>query len=93
MFYHHRASVWGVRIEGCFVVTASMDGTIALIDVETRQIVKHFMAHEEEWGGEFYTARVPLDLFRSHCITLVPEKSRNTSWRTSSGEVIDDKGE
>ena len=53
VFYHHRASVWGVRIQGDYVVTGSMDGTIALIDINTMQIKKHFLAHENEWGSKF----------------------------------------
>ena len=51
VFYHHRASVWGVRIQGNYIVTGSMDGTIALIDIESLTIKKHFLAHENEWGG------------------------------------------
>ena len=29
-----------------------MDGTIALIDINTMQIKKHFLAHENEWGSK-----------------------------------------
>lgn len=53
VFYHHRASVWGVRIQGDYIVTGSMDGTISVIDVATLQIKKHFLAHENEWGSKF----------------------------------------
>ena len=44
--------MWGVRIQGDYVVTGSMDGTIALIDINTMQIKKHFLAHENEWGSK-----------------------------------------
>jgi len=50
VFYIHRASVWGVRIQDNCIVTGSMDGTIAVIDAETLVIKKHFVAHENEWG-------------------------------------------
>jgi len=40
----------GVRIQDNFIVTGSMDGTIALIEISTMQIKKHFLAHENEWG-------------------------------------------
>ena len=53
VFYHHRASVWGIRIQDDYIITGSMDGTIALIDIETLQIRKHFMAHENEWGSKY----------------------------------------
>jgi len=50
VFYHHRASVWGVRIQDGYIITGSMDGFIAVIDAKTLQIKKHFLAHENEWG-------------------------------------------
>ena len=53
VFYIHRASVWGVKIQDGYIVTGSMDGTIAVIDAETLEIKKHFMAHENEWGSKF----------------------------------------
>ena len=53
MFYIHRASVWGVRIQDNYIVTGSMDGTIAVIDAETLNIKKHFVAHENEWGSKY----------------------------------------
>ena len=30
-----------------------MDGTIAVIDAETLNIKKHFVAHENEWGSKY----------------------------------------
>ena len=51
VFYHHRASVWGVSISNNYVITGSMDGTIGLIDIRTMTLKKHFMAHQGEWGG------------------------------------------
>ena len=53
VFYIHRASVWGVRIQDNYIVTGSMDGTIAVIDAETLVIKKHFVAHENEWGSKY----------------------------------------
>ena len=53
VFYIHRASVWGVRIQDNYIVTGSMDGTIAVIDAETLNIKKHFVAHENEWGSKY----------------------------------------
>ena len=55
VFYHHRASVWGVRIQDGYIVTGSMDGFIAVIDAKTLQIKKHFLAHENEWGSKYLT--------------------------------------
>ena len=52
VLYHHRASVWGVKITDENVVTGSMDGTIAVIDANSREVKRHFLAHEDEWGGE-----------------------------------------
>ena len=52
VFYIHRASVWGVKIQDNYIVTGSMDGTIAVIDAETLVIKKHFVAHENEWGSK-----------------------------------------
>ena len=52
VFFHHRASVYGVAIlaDGS-VATGSMDGTISIIDGGTMTVKKHFMAHDEEgWG-------------------------------------------
>ena len=52
VFFHHRASVYGVAIlsDGS-VATGSMDGTISIIDGRTLTVKKHFMAHDEEgWG-------------------------------------------
>ena len=54
VFYHHRASVWGIRIQDGYIVTGSMDGTIALIEVASMQIKKHFMAHHNEWGSKCF---------------------------------------
>ena len=28
-----------------------MDGTIGVIDLEQMKLVKHFKAHDDEWGG------------------------------------------
>ncbi len=53
--YHHRASVWGLRLEGGLAFTGSMDGTVAIVEVEGgrgRRLARHFVAHENEWGGE-----------------------------------------
>ena len=44
--------MWGVRIQDNYIVTGSMDGTIAVIDAETLVIKKHFVAHENEWGSK-----------------------------------------
>ena len=52
IFFHHRASVWGVSISKNYIITGSMDGTIALIDINTMTLKKHFMAHQGEWGGK-----------------------------------------
>ena len=52
VFYHHRGSVWGVRIQDDFLLTGSMDGTISVIHIPTLTLKKHFLAHEDEWGGE-----------------------------------------
>ena len=52
VLYHHRGSVWGVSIQGDFIFTGSMDGTIAAIHIPTLTLKKHFLAHEDEWGGE-----------------------------------------
>ena len=54
--YHHRASVWVLRLEGGLAFTGSMDGTVAIVEVEEgrrrgRRVVRHFVAHESEWGG------------------------------------------
>ena len=54
VLYIHRASVWGVRIQDGYIVTGSMDGTIAVIDVETLNTKKHFKAHETEWGSKYH---------------------------------------
>ena len=51
VLYHHRASVWGLRIVDNFAITGSMDGTISLIELSNRQVRKHFLAHADtEWG-------------------------------------------
>ncbi len=50
--YHHRGSVWGLRLRRPSVVTASMDRTVAVVDAETRILLRHFVAHRNEWGGE-----------------------------------------
>ena len=55
VLYHHRASVWGIKIQGNFLITGSMDKTISLINLETMQVEKHFIAHEDEWGGKSYS--------------------------------------
>ena len=47
--------MYGIAIRGGNVITGSIDGTIVVIDVETRQVRKHFLAHDtEEWGGKGY---------------------------------------
>ena len=51
--YHHRASVWGIRIQDNWIITGSMDGTISVVDVETLKLRKHFLAHENEWGSKY----------------------------------------
>ena len=63
VFYHHRASVWGVRIQNGYIITGSMDGFIAVIDAKTLQIKKHFLAHENEWGSEYWNSLFCLVLF------------------------------
>ena len=35
-----------------------MDGFIAVIDAKTLQIKKHFLAHENEWGSEYYLGEI-----------------------------------
>ncbi len=52
VFYHHRASVWGLRVQDGFAVTGSMDGTISVIELgETPRLLKHFLAHSaSSWG-------------------------------------------
>jgi hypothetical protein len=52
VFYHHRASVWGVSLRRDYVITGSMDGTISLIDLKSMTVKKHFMAHQGDWGGK-----------------------------------------
>ena len=52
VFFHHRASVYGVALlpDGS-VATGSMDGTISVIDGATLTVKKHFLAHDEGgWG-------------------------------------------
>ena len=53
VFFHHRASVYGVALlsDGS-VATGSMDGTISIIDGRTLTVKKHFLAHDDEdgWG-------------------------------------------
>ena len=56
--YIHQASVWGVRIQDGFIITGSMDGTIAVIDIKTLGTKKHFKAHENEWGSEYYLGEI-----------------------------------
>ena len=51
VFYHHRASVWGVKIQDNYLITGSMDKTISLINLQSMMVEKHFIAHEDEWGG------------------------------------------
>ena len=53
VMYHHRASVWGIRIQDNWIITGSMDGTISVVDVETLKLRKHFLAHENEWGSKY----------------------------------------
>ena len=53
VFYHHRASVWGIKIQDNYLITGSMDKTISLINLNTLVVEKHFIAHEDEWGGKF----------------------------------------
>ena len=52
VFYHHRASVWGVKIQDNYLITGSMDKTISLINLQSMIVEKHFIAHEDEWGGK-----------------------------------------
>ena len=52
VFYHHRASVWGVKIQDNYLITGSMDKTISLINLQSMMVEKHFIAHEDEWGGK-----------------------------------------
>ncbi len=65
VLYHHRASVWGLRIVGDSIVTGSMDGTIAVVNIAVLQVVKHFLAHEDEWGGTgcIVLLKLVLDIF------------------------------
>ena len=56
VMYHHRASVWGIRIQDNWIITGSMDGTISVVDIETLQLKKHFLAHENEWGSKYKTS-------------------------------------
>ena len=53
MFYHHRASAWGIKIQDNYLITGSMDRTISLINLRTLMVEKHFIAHEDEWGGRY----------------------------------------
>ena len=53
MFYYHRASAWGISILDDNLITGSMDGTIGVIDLKRMKLVKHFKAHDDEWGGEY----------------------------------------
>ena len=53
VMYHHRASVWGIRIQDNWIITGSMDGTISVVDIETLKLRKHFLAHENEWGSKY----------------------------------------
>ena len=55
VMYHHRASVWGIRIQDNWIVTGSMDGSISVVDIETLKLRKHFVAHENEWGSKYKT--------------------------------------
>ena len=55
VMYHHRASVWGIRIQDNWIVTGSMDGTISVVDIDTLKLYKHFLAHENEWGSKYKT--------------------------------------
>ena len=58
MFYHHRASAWGISIVGSKLITGSMDGTIGVIDLNRMELVRHFKAHDDEWGGnDFFLPR------------------------------------
>ena len=52
VFYHHRASAWGIKIQDNYLITGSMDRTISLINLSTLKVEKHFLAHEDEWGGQ-----------------------------------------
>ena len=52
VFYHHRASVWGVKIQDNYLITGSMDKTISLINLQSMMVEKHFIAHDDEWGGK-----------------------------------------
>ena len=52
VFYHHRASAWGIKIQDNYLITGSMDKTISLINLLTLKVEKHFIAHEDEWGGK-----------------------------------------
>ena len=52
VFYHHRASAWGIKIQDNYLITGSMDKTISLINLLTLKVEKHFLAHEDEWGGK-----------------------------------------
>ena len=52
VFYHHRASAWGIKIQDNYLITGSMDKTISLINLSTLKVEKHFLAHEDEWGGK-----------------------------------------
>ena len=58
VMYHHSVAVWGVRIQDDVIITGSMDGMIAVIDIATRVIQRHFLAHEDEWGGKNTNGRV-----------------------------------
>ena len=51
ILYHHRASVWGLRIQDSLVVTGSMDRTVVLVDPRKTEVIRHFVAHDNEWGG------------------------------------------
>ena len=53
IFYYHRASAWGISILETSLITGSMDGTIGVIDLNNMKLVKHFKAHDDEWGGEY----------------------------------------
>ncbi len=45
--------MWGLRLEGGIAFTGSMDGTVAIVEVEEgRRLARHFVAHESEWGGD-----------------------------------------
>ena len=50
-FRYHEASAWGISIQGNTLITGSMDGTIGVIDLEQMKLLKHFKAHDDEWGG------------------------------------------